>query len=64
MLGIEIHRDRSCGVLGLSLKSQCPKNELEIKINETAILRVCGWNIMQVCTRPNIAYATSKVGRL
>ena len=95
VLGIEIHRDRSCGVLGLSQKgyierilkrfnmlacspskapvvkgdkfgkSQCPQTELECNQMKNIPYASAVGSLMyaQVCTRPDIAYVVSVLGR-
>ena len=95
VLGIQIHRDRSRGILGLSQKSyiekilkrfgmhdcklgdtpvakedkfslsQCPKNNFEIKEMQQIPYALAIGSLMyaQVCTRPNIAYIVSMLGR-
>ena len=95
VLGIEIHRDRSHGLLGLSQKAyinrvlerfnmstcspgevpivkgdkltklQCPKNELERSQMKDVPYASAVGSLMyaQVCTRPDLAFAISVLGR-
>jgi transposase InsO family protein len=95
VLGIEIHRDRSRGILGLSQKSyisrvlerfnmstcaagdapvvkgdklsklQCPQNDLERNEMKKIPYASAVGSLMyaQVCTRPDIAFAISVLGR-
>jgi hypothetical protein len=95
VLGIEIHRDRAKGVLGLSQKAyiekmlkrfnmnkskatpvplakgdkfneaQCPKNQLESDEMKDIPYASAVGSLMyaQVCTRPDLAFATGMFGR-
>jgi hypothetical protein len=95
VLGIEIHHDRSRGILGLSQKSyisrvlerfnmstcsvgdafvvkgdklsklQCPQNDLEMNEMKKIPYASAVGSLMyaQVCTRPDIAFAISVLGR-
>ena len=95
VLGIQIHRDRSRGLLGLSQRayidrvlerfnmhnckfgdvpvvkgdkfslSQCPKNDLEEESMKNIPYASVVGSLMyaQVCTRPDIAFAVSVLGR-
>ena len=95
VLGIEIHRDRSKKILGLSQKayinkilerfnmrncsgsiapivkgdkfslSQCPKNSLELESmkNIPYAYAVGSLVYLEVCTRPDIAFAVGMLGR-
>uniref|UniRef100_A0A2N9IVB9 Reverse transcriptase Ty1/copia-type domain-containing protein n=1 Tax=Fagus sylvatica TaxID=28930 RepID=A0A2N9IVB9_FAGSY len=95
VLGIEIHRDRSRGILGLSQKSyisrvlerfnmstcsasdtpivkgdklsklQCPKNDLERNEMKKIPYASAVGSLMyaRVCTRPDIAFAISVLGK-
>ena len=73
VLGIEIHRDRTKGVLGLSKKAkgdkfseaQCPKNQLELDEMKDIPYASAVGSLMyaQVCTRPDLAFATGMFGR-
>ena len=95
VLGIEIHRDRTKGVLGLSQKAyiekmlkrfnmdkskatpvplakgdkfseaQCPKNQLESDEMKDIPYASAVGSLMyaQVCTRPDLAFATGMFGR-
>ncbi|KAK2975463.1 hypothetical protein RJ640_003616 [Escallonia rubra] len=69
VIGIEIHRDRSRGILGLSQRAYIEKvlkrNQLEQDEMERIPYALAVGSLMyaQVCTRPDIAHVVGMLGR-
>ncbi|RVW75628.1 Retrovirus-related Pol polyprotein from transposon TNT 1-94 [Vitis vinifera] len=68
VLGIEIYRDRSRNLLGLSQRAyinHCPKNDLEKDAMKTIPYASAISSLMyaQICTRPDITFIVNVLGR-
>ncbi|RVW76034.1 Retrovirus-related Pol polyprotein from transposon TNT 1-94 [Vitis vinifera] len=65
VLGIQIHRDRSRGILGLSQKAYIDKVLSRFGNEQLCTRRYALGSLMyaQVCTRPDIAYIVGMLGR-
>ncbi|GKA67352.1 putative RNA-directed DNA polymerase [Tanacetum coccineum] len=68
VIGIEIHRDRSHGILGLSQRAYIDKILKKYSMQNCSptiapVVKVGSLTYAQVCTRPDIAYITGMLGR-